>query len=180
MLDFIIDEKAGGIVPCSEKNSFCNSNEEKIIPSICRGKGVYIEYLCKGNGPVVFRGCSNGTEIIDRMTIDLNESTYKMLINAINNRTRERNYFRLYSELKDEIISEEEFERKLDSSEDDFVVCTDIIPSMEDVKKALFLSKQIKDVETSEDLSSLFSFDSKKTVDLLKEIDSSACISSDG
>lgn len=177
MLDFVYDKDVNDKIINTEET--CHSerkNSQRLNSTICRSNDVIVEYRSTDGGPVVFQGVSKGTEFIDRMTIDLNESTYRMLINAINNRTRERNYFRLYSELKDEIITEDEFEQRIEAAEDDFVVSSDITPSKNDIKKALYLSKVIKDVETLEDLSLLFSFDSEKTTEILKELDYDANI----
>ena len=83
-----------------------------------------------------------------------------MLIEAVNNRTRERNYFRKYSELLEGIITDEEFDKELVDNEEEYVVSSHIKPSTEELTIALQLADRIKDVENTEDLASLFSFDS--------------------
>ena len=78
----------------------------------------------------------------------------------INNRTIERNYFRLYGDLLSGDISEQEFQQEIEEHESDYVLENNIIPSEEDIKLAIQLSEHVKDVQSSEDLSSLFSFNS--------------------
>ena len=108
----------------------------------------------------IFAGVSKNNSFIDRFTGKSFQKPYELLIKAINNRTVERDYFRLYSELASGIISEEDFNKELDENEDNYVIQNDIIPTMEELKIAIMLVQEIKDVNTSEDLSSLFSFNS--------------------
>jgi len=96
----------------------------------------------------------------------------EMLTKAVNNRTRERNFFRLYSEYLEKNITEEEFNRELSENEDDYVVEGEEKPTADRLRKALFLSSVIKDTDNSEQLSSLFSFDSIATDEGLKKLDS--------
>ena len=90
----------------------------------------------------------------------LPQKIYDFLIRAINNRTIERNYFRLYGDLLSGDISEQEFQQEIEEHESDYVLENNIIPSEEDIKLAIQLSEHVKDVQSSEDLSSLFSFNS--------------------
>ena len=89
--------------------------------------------------------------------IEFNE-VVDMLIDAVNNRTRERNYFKKYSELLEETITEDEFDSEIEKNEDDYVVGSHIKPTPRQLQHALKLIQRIKDVESTEDLSSLFSF----------------------
>lgn len=109
---------------------------------------------------LLFAGVSEGNSFIDQITGKSFEMIYNLLIKAINNRTVERDYFRLYSEHMSGILSEDEFEKELDDHEDNYVIQNNITPSKPELLLALSLVKDIKDVETSEDLSSLFSFNS--------------------
>lgn len=93
-------------------------------------------------------------------TVEINTKIYDFLIRAINNRTIERNYFRLYGDLLSGDISEQEFQQEIEEHESDYVLENNIIPSEEDIKLAIQLSEHVKDVQSSEDLSSLFSFNS--------------------
>lgn len=94
-----------------------------------------------------------------------------LLIRAINNRTIERNYFRLYSELSDNIISEEEFNQEIEDHEDDYVISNNIHPSKDDVLLVTSIINKIKDVQSSEDISSLFSFNSIEVDKILLTIE---------
>ncbi len=82
-----------------------------------------------------------------------------LVVNAINNRTRERNFSRLGEQLASGEITEEEYERALDENEDDYVIKCDVKPSEMDIKMAASLAPKIMDLEDTDDLAVLFSFD---------------------
>lgn len=84
----------------------------------------------------------------------------ELLVRGINNRTRERNYFKKYCELLEGTISEGEFDKEVENHEDDYVVPTNQPTDREDIMIALDVSDKIKDVNYVEDLESLFSFNS--------------------
>lgn len=94
----------------------------------------------------------NLAEEICKKNIDL-------LIRAVNNRTRERNYYKLYSELLEGELSEEEFENELEMNSDKYVITPDIRPSMIEFQEAVLLAREIMDVESTGGLETLFSFD---------------------
>ncbi|WP_195552971.1 hypothetical protein [Bacteroides eggerthii] len=119
---------------------------------------------------IFIAGVSNGDSFINQITGKSFENIYNFLIKAVNNRTVERDYFRLYSELASGMISEEEFEKEIDENEDNYVIQNNIIPSKEDLQLALNIARDIKEVDTSEDLSSLFSFNSIEIEKLLPSI----------
>lgn len=81
----------------------------------------------------------------------------ELLIRAVNNRTRERNYFKKYVELLEGDISDEQFESEIMGNIDDYVVPAGVDCDEEDVKIALELSSRIKGIETTDDFTSLFS-----------------------
>lgn len=82
----------------------------------------------------------------------------ELLIRAINNRTRERNYFRLYCQLLEKEIPEDYFNEEIDKHEDDYVTSSDQEATKEDLQFALDVSPEIKDVEDASDMIDLFSF----------------------
>ena len=73
-------------------------------------------------------------------------------------------------------ISEEDFYATIENDEDDYVIEELETPSKERLLHALKLSKNIKDVNNSEDFSNLFSFDSVETDKQLANIKEDACI----
>lgn len=77
---------------------------------------------------------------------------------AVNNRTRERNYFKKYVELLEGTISDEDFDKAIEDNEDDYVIQEDKEPTLEDVRCVLEMAPELKDVDSVEDLASLFSF----------------------
>lgn len=91
------------------------------------------------------------------------------LIQAVNNRTRERNYFRLCTQLLKNEISDEEFDREIDEHEDDYVITTDTSMSAEDINLLCAVAPNIKGVDTLEDLQDLFSIDPTSTIKALPQ-----------
>jgi len=80
------------------------------------------------------------------------------LVRAVNNRTRERNFFKLYNELLEKRITDEDFDKTIEDQEDDYVVSQDQDADLNDLRLALFLASDIKDVEDADDVAALFSF----------------------
>ncbi len=124
-------------------------------------------------GHTIFAGISSCYTFSERITGKLFEfdKAVSLLIRAINNRTIERNYFKLYSELLDRIITEDEFDKELNEHESEYVISNDIIPTKEELELVLKLIPHIKDVTNSEDLSSLFSFKSNQLDKLLLQLE---------
>lgn len=120
--------------------------------------------LKKGNGIVVsvsnervttFAGVvRNEVFFVDGITDNVKE----LLVTAVNNRTRERNYFKKYVELLEGTISDDEFDKAIEDNEDDYVIPEDKEPTLEDVQCVLEMAPELKDVDSVEDLASLFSF----------------------
>lgn len=106
----------------------------------------------------IFTGVCLGDGFVRRMTVESSQVIIDTLVQAINNRTKERNYFRLLSKLYSGETTEDEFESTINDNEGEFVVKMDKKPSMEELQVAFSASKDIMDVETTDDLCSLFSF----------------------
>lgn len=122
-----------------------------------------------GMPQVFFFGVSESSSFTEYFTGEKMSRVFNLLIKAVNNRTIERDYFKLYCEMLMGNISEEQFEKELDDNESAYVVDCEETPSVQDLKLAVHLSNYIKDVKTSEDLSSLFSFNVNKIEKLLSE-----------
>lgn len=71
----------------------------------------------------------------------------QLLVRAVNNRTRERNYFRKYCELLEEEITEEEFDQEIEEHEDEYVISNTEEANMDDIRLALALCPYLKDSE---------------------------------
>lgn len=82
----------------------------------------------------------------------------QLLIRAVNNRTRERNYFKLCNQLLDKEITDEEFEKEIDENEDNYVLSNNEEADMNDIEVALSLCDYLKDVKDVDDMADLFSF----------------------
>lgn len=91
----------------------------------------------------------------------LRDRQNRLLIRAVNNRTRERNYFRLYCQLADKEITEEEFETEIDSNGDEYVVPSNTDAPLEDVEAALSVAPSLKGVHSTDDFESLFNIADK-------------------
>lgn len=114
-----------------------------------------------------FMGSYHGDSFSSVIESLLPSKAIKFLVRAVNNRTIERNYFRLYSQLLEGTISEATFDKEIEKNEKDYVIETNFTPELEDVKVALQLASKIKDMNSSSDLSMLFSFDPDETDRLL-------------
>lgn len=90
---------------------------------------------------------------------DIPQRTVELAINAINNRTRERNFSRLGEKLASGEISEDEYDRTLQEHEDEYVIKCNIKPSEMDMRLAAHLAPRLMDVDDTDDLAVLFSFD---------------------
>lgn len=100
---------------------------------------------------------------------DIPQRIVDLMVKAINNRTRERNFTRLSEQLALGEISEDEFNRAIDEREEEYVIKCDIKPSEMDMKVAAYLAPQLMDVEDTDDLAVLFSFDEMVIRQFLKE-----------
>lgn len=118
------------------------------------------------NDKIKMVSCDNGVctvfaGIANNKVININsnlERKNELLIRAVNNRTRERNYFRKYSELLEGEISEEEFDKEIDEHEDDYVISTNENASLNDIELALELCPLLKDVKDVDTMADIFSF----------------------
>lgn len=94
-----------------------------------------------------------------------------LLIEATNNRTRERNYYVLYSRLLEGNITDEEFDKELDEHPDNYQINIDKTPSFEMFQEAMRLSNNIMDADSIGKIETLFSFDSKIIDKYCKQIE---------
>lgn len=90
---------------------------------------------------------------------DIPQRVVELAINAINNRTKERNFSRLGEKLASGEISEEEYDRALHEHEDEYVIKCNIKPTEMDMRLAAHLAPKLMDIEDTDDLAVLFSFD---------------------
>lgn len=93
----------------------------------------------------------------------------KLLLKAVNNRTIERDYFKLYCEMLDNTISEEEFDSTIAANENEYIVSESDIPSQIQLEIALKLSKYIKRINSINDFTSLFSFNYNELHKILEQ-----------
>lgn len=108
--------------------------------------------------------------ILKKVIRALDGSREQMLVDAVNNRTRERNYYELYSRLLDNELSDDEFDREIDENPDEYVIPTNKIPTEEEFHEAIALADYIKGIETSSDIASLFSFKGKEFNEYCKRL----------
>lgn len=121
------------------------------------------------NGQTAFCGLSKDNAIFDRLMGNNLDKIYKMLVTAVNNRTIERDYFKLYCDLLEGVISDEEYEKIIENNSEKYVLASDITPTKDDLCLALALSRDLHGVENSEDVASLFSYNSIDVDKLLTE-----------
>ena len=135
-----------------------NSSTPALSTFSITGDNLFVEGI-KSQGLMIFSGVA-AEESFTNLTLAEDNKT-DLLIRAINNRTRERNYFKLLSSLLENEITEEEFDQEIDQNEDEYVVSTDQKVDLNSLKFILSNYKRIKDVNDMDDLSALFSLDKK-------------------
>lgn len=128
------------------------------------------------NGNNFFVGVSEGSGVFRRIVGTDYAELKELLTRAVNNRTRQRNYFRLYSQMLDKEISEDDFYKLIEENEDKYVVEEIENPSEDKLRHALELSRDILDVDNSEDLATLFSFNGDDTDRQLVKIEQDECL----
>lgn len=125
---------------------------------------IYTSEMGNGNKVHFAIACSIGDCFVDALSGKNAEEALKLLVKAVNNRTIERDYFRLYCDLLDGTLSEEEFDRTIEEHPNDYIIEENEEISTDTALLALNLAKHIKDVNSIEDLSSLFSFNQKQLI----------------
>lgn len=111
-----------------------------------------------GKDRVAFAGVVNKAQFFRISTADRLKD---LMTRAINNRTRERNYFKLYCDMLDGNITEEEFDKEIELNEDKYIIKQDHDASTEDIEVALEVSPSIMDVKSPDDMAEIFSFSEK-------------------
>jgi hypothetical protein len=91
----------------------------------------------------------------------------QLLIRAFNNRTRERNYFKLYSQMLEGDVTEEYFRNEIVQNKDDYVVPAGHDDDSQDIYLANYLAPQMKSIHSADDFISIFSFCDCAVVKLL-------------
>ncbi len=142
-----------------------NSSTPVLSTFSITGDNLFVEGI-KSQGLMIFSGVA-AEESFTNLTLTEDNKT-DLLIRAINNRTRERNYFKLLSSLLENEISEEEFDQEIDQNEDEYVVSTDQKVDLNSLKFILSNYKRIKDVNDMDDLSALFSLDMEYVNSIIK------------
>lgn len=107
---------------------------------------------------VAFAGIANKARFFNISTAD---RLKELMTRAINNRTRERNYFKLYCDMLGGNITEDEFDREIEQNEDKYIIKQDCDASIEDIEVALEVSPSIMDVKSPDDMAEIFSFSEK-------------------
>lgn len=112
----------------------------------------------KGTGKVAFAGVTNKANFFNISTAD---RLKELMTRAVNNRTRERNYFKLYCEMLDGNITEEEFDKEIEEHEDKYIIKQDQDASIEDIEVALEVSPSLMSITSPDDMAEVFSFSEK-------------------
>ena len=93
--------------------------------------------------------------------LNLQDHIIDIMAIAINNRTRERNYVKLYSSLLENKISDEEFDRLIDENPDMYVQESYRDFSPLEIAIARKASEKIMDIEDLSDMATLFSISNR-------------------
>lgn len=98
-----------------------------------------------------------------------NDLLVDLYIRAINNRTRELNYFKLYSQVLRGDISDNDFDKEVYKNEDDYITPVGADADSDEIELALQIAPNLKGVETVEDFMYLFSFNDKSIQKYMSE-----------
>lgn len=162
-----------GVVGYDNDHSYNQSPTVSIVVS----KGCVINSIETGKGDLkqyVTYAISKGDSFMKLITGETENKVIDLLFTAVNNRTIERNFFKKYCDLLDGTISENEFEGFMQNEEKEYIVDESITPDLETMELALCLIKKIKNVDTVNDLSSLFSFNPDALDNLIHKINGDA------
>lgn len=113
----------------------------------------------QNNEDTFFAGHTTNGVLSNWIMGEIPQRIVDLAINAINNRTKERNFSRLGEKLALGEISEAEYDSLLQENEDEYVIKCNIKPSELDLKYAVLLAPKVMDVNDTDDLAVLFSFD---------------------
>lgn len=144
-----------------------SSNKEEIVTY---STDTLVVKTVEFNDMQYFYGMSKDKSFLNNLTGETFGRYIDLLFIALNNRTKELNYSRLYCDLLEGLITEEDFDEEIESNEDRYVMIGDIIPSDEDMCLLLNAASRLDDIVNSEDLATLFSFDSDSVDKKLLEI----------
>lgn len=150
-----------------------HSDNQSTTVSVVVSKGCVIKSIETENGELkqyVTYAVSKGDSFMKLITGETESKIINLLFTAVNNRTIERNFFKKYCDMLDGTISENDFEEYIQNDEKEYIVDESITPDLETVELALCLIKKIKNVDTVNDLSSLFSFNPDALDNLIHKI----------
>lgn len=129
------------------------------IYTICQPGGSSVAAVQEDNRDrIAITGTVNKAMFFNISTAD---RLKELMTRAINNRTRERNYFKLYCDMLDGSITEEEFDKEIEENEDRYVIKQNQDASVEDMEVALEVSPFLMDVKSPDDMAEVFSFSEK-------------------
>lgn len=93
-----------------------------------------------------------------------------LLVRGFNNRTRERNYFKLYCQLLNNEITDDEFDKEIEENEEFYVVDAGDSVLPEEVCAAVCLTDRLIGIETTDDFTSAFGIDDDSIKNYVKLI----------
>ena len=157
------------VIKVTSSNTVESSEDSMTVISWVDGdNGTTFEVLTNTKNGTMFTGITSNESFKEVLHGNLPKEIMDMFINAINNRTRERNFIRLNAQLEAGDITEEEFDNELDEHEDRYLITKKIHPTLEQLYLSVKASENILDINDMEDFSELFSFEEKSVQKYLK------------
>lgn len=117
---------------------------------------------------ISFEENENPRILIQDSTIVIMSNAVRLLIQAFNNRTREKNYFQKYCEFLSGEITEEAFEKDIRENVSKYVVSKGEDMSQEDIFTASHLATRLLGMENPEDFQAVFAISDKSILKCLK------------
>ena len=100
---------------------------------------------------------------------EFNQQQFELLITAFNNRTRELNYFILYSRLLDGYVTQSEFDKEIETNPDKYAVNSPRPRTGDEIMYATLISQNLMGVDETGELQALFEIDDESLIKFMNE-----------
>lgn len=100
---------------------------------------------------------------------EFNQQQFELLITAFNNRTRELNYYILYSRLLDGFVTEKEFNDEIEKNPDKYAVGSPKPRTEDEIMYAALIGQNLMGVDETGEFQALFEIDDESLIKFMNE-----------
>ena len=108
----------------------------------------------------------NSNKFIPR---EFNQQQFDLLITAFNNRTRELNYYILYSRLLGGYVTQSEFDKEIETNPDKYVVNSPRPRTGDEIMYAALISQNLMNVDETGEFQALFEIDDESLTKFMEQ-----------